>query len=309
MNVVSDGPRNVAVDICVCTFQRASLADTLSSFLGLALRPEWSVRVIVADNDVLPTAQPIVEHASCQAPFPILYVHAPARNISVARNACLDAAKARFLAFVDDDELATPHWLEALIERQAQTSADVVLGPVHSRYPPGCARWLLREDFHSTKPVWVSGEINTGYAGNVLIVREAPAVRGLRFDTKLGRTGGEDTMFFGEVHRAGGRIEYAPEAVLIEDVVVPRLNFSWLMRRHFRTGQTHGLVLLARPGKGSVPRLRNLALAAAKVTYCGMAAAGSLALGGRARFWCLRGIMHAGVVARLLGIAGFFQHG
>jgi hypothetical protein len=36
-----------------------------------------------------------------------LYVHAPARNISIARNACLDAADAPLIAFIDDDETAT----------------------------------------------------------------------------------------------------------------------------------------------------------------------------------------------------------
>ena len=123
VNVDTPGPQNVAADICVCTFRRVSLADTLSSLFGLALRPDWLVRVIVADNDALPSAQPIVEQAACKAPFPVLYVHAPMRNISVARNACLDAATARFVAFIDDDELATPLWLAALIDRQAQASA------------------------------------------------------------------------------------------------------------------------------------------------------------------------------------------
>lgn len=303
------GPQNVAADICVCTFQRASLADTLSSLFGLALRPDWLVRVIVADNDALPSAQPIVEQAACKAPFPVLYVHAPMRNISVARNACLDAATARFVAFIDDDELATPLWLAALIDRQAQASADVVLGPVRSHYPGKCAGWLRRGDFHSIKPVWVDGEIITGYTSNVLIVRDAAALRGLRFDPKLGRSGGEDTMFFTAVHRAGGRIDYAPEAVVTEDVATERLNFRWLAQRYFRSGQTHGLILLGAKRRGRISRLGSVALAGGKATLCGIVAAACLVTGGRVRFWCLRGIMHAGVVSRLLGVSELIQYG
>ena len=304
-----NGEPALSVDVCVCTYRRASLAGTLASLAALAVRPEWKVRVIVADNDETPTAQEVVENVRRLVPFPIVYVHAPARNISIARNACLDAATAMFVAFIDDDERASPEWLSALIKKQEQSGAEVVLGPVRSHYPDACAAWLKRGDFHSIKPVWVRGEIITGYTSNVLLVRETSALRGLRFDPKLGRSGGEDTLFFSAVHRAGGRIDYAPDAVVTEDVVSERLNFFWLMRRSFRSGQTHGLLLLVEQEVGWLPRLGNLALAVAKAAFCLVCALGNLLRCDRACYWILRGTMHAGVVARLFGVAELTQYG
>ena len=53
------------VDICVCTFQRASVTETLASLMTLDVPAGTAVRVIVVDNDVAPSAQARV------APIPI----------------------------------------------------------------------------------------------------------------------------------------------------------------------------------------------------------------------------------------------
>jgi glycosyltransferase involved in cell wall biosynthesis len=39
------------------------------------------------------------------------------------------------IAFLDDDEEASPGWLAALIETQRRYDADVVFGPVRARAP------------------------------------------------------------------------------------------------------------------------------------------------------------------------------
>jgi succinoglycan biosynthesis protein ExoM len=299
----------VTIDICVCTYRRSHLVNTLTSLSRLTVRPNWRVRIIVADNDETPNARKLVESTKCPAPFPIFHVHAPARNISVARNACLDAATAHFVGFIDDDELATPAWLEALIERQERSKADVVLGPVEPRYPAQGADWLRRENFHAIRPVWVKGEILTGYTSNVLLVRDAASLKGLRFDPKLGRSGGEDTVFFAAIHKAGGHIDYAPDAIVNEDITQERLKFFWLIKRAFRSGQTHGLLLLADQGQPLMTRLRNLLLASGKAVFCSLIALCVLPIGGRARYWFLRGTLHAGAVAYMLGRPGLIQYG
>jgi succinoglycan biosynthesis protein ExoM len=64
-----------------------------------------------------------------------------ARNISVARNACLDAATAPLVAFIDDDEVASPEWLVALVGTWESSNADVVLGPVQALYGARLCGW------------------------------------------------------------------------------------------------------------------------------------------------------------------------
>ena len=299
----------LAIDICLCTFKRPQVANTLISLAAIEREADWHLRVIVADNDETPSAREIVASTANQTGLDITYLHAPARNISIARNACLDAATAPLVAFIDDDELVTPGWLKALISTQQNTQADVVLGPVRAIYTPDMPVWMIRGDFHSTMPVWVKSEIVTGYTCNVLLNREALPLRGLRFRTELGRSGGEDTAFFANFHKNGGHIAFASDAVVTEVVTTARASLLWLLRRRFRSGQTHGMLLLEGTAPNTAFLAKNIALALTKACFCYALALPNILRGDRMRFWLLRGTVHLGVISRLLGNHELQQYG
>ena len=72
----------------------------------------------MADNDAVPSARDRVGAIAAAHPLPITYLHAPEANISVARNALLDHARAtgaRLLVYLDDDETVEPAWLSRLV--------------------------------------------------------------------------------------------------------------------------------------------------------------------------------------------------
>jgi succinoglycan biosynthesis protein ExoM len=308
MTDLPDMPKPVSIDICLCTFQRLHLLDTLTSLNQLVIEPEWLIRIIVADNDDTRSAEPVIKTFQASCRFPILYIHAPARNISVARNACLDEARADFIAFIDDDEIATAAWLTSLMSIRFATQSDIVLGPVQAIYPPQSPSWMRAGDFHSTKPVFVGGSIRTGYTCNVLLRRAVCEEPRLRFRVELGRTGGEDTIFFSALSEAGLTISFSEAAVVLENISENRLNLKWLMLRSFRSGQTHGRLLLMRskklPGKVSA-----LVIAFLKLTYCYLICLLCLANSVAWRRWFLRGTLHLGVLARLAGQKELTQYG
>lgn len=287
----------ITVDVCVCTYRRRYLEETLRSIGALALPSGLEMRVIVADNDIWPSARKLVEAVAPELPCEVSYIHCPASNISLARNACLDAADGDLLAFVDDDSTVSPEWLAALLESRISTGADAVLGPVISVYAPSAPDWMKRGDFHSTKPVWVNGEIRTGYSGNVLLDRASPHVRGRRFNLELGRSGGEDTEYFSQLHQSGGRIAYASGAIAHEPVTESRQQFSWLAKRRFRSGQTHGRLVAT--GHAVLPQA---CLAAGKSVLSFAAALAMAPFAHLRNRQMLRGVMHAGVVSGLFGV-------
>ncbi len=301
--------RKIAVSVCICTFRRTHIADTLRSILRLNLDPQWDIKIIVADNDETDSARRLVESVAKEANLPIQYVHAPARNISIARNACLDATTTPLIAFIDDDELVARDWLKALLEKLESSNADVVLGPVKAIYAPECSNWLRAGDFHSTNPVWVCEEIITGYSCNVLIKRISPALQEIRFREDLGKTGGEDTVYFSQVHKAGGTIVFAAEAIVTEMVTADRAKFSWLLKRRFRSGQTHALLLIENSDNNAKTRVKNIIKALAKLSFCFVAALVNFTRPIKMRLWLLRGALHAGVIARLLGKQEIIQYG
>lgn len=294
------------IDIAVCTYRRAQLADALRS-LGALMVPEGvELRLIVADNDFAPSAEGIVRETAARLPFPVSYVHCPASNISLARNACLDHAQGEWLAFIDDDCAASPQWLAALIETARNTRADAVLGPVEAIYDDAAPKWMRRGDFHSTNPVFVRGELLTGYTCNVLMHVAAPSLQGRRFNLALGRTGGEDTEYFAGMVRDGGRLAFASNALASEPVPTDRARFGWLAKRRFRTGQTHARLLMQANGRVSA---RSVAPAAAKVAFCAGGAVLTLFSPVLRNRYALRGIMHAGVVSSLFGLREIALYG
>jgi succinoglycan biosynthesis protein ExoM len=296
---VNAGATPVFVDVCVCTFRRPYVAATLVSIAAQVLPPHVRMRVIVADNDEQPSARELVERTARERGLDLEYVHAPARNISVARNACLDHARGGWLAFIDDDETASLGWLAALLARAEESGADVVFGPVNAVYPDGAPAWARAGGFHNTSVVVSGGRIRTGYTGNVLMRRAKLSPSRHRFNLACGKTGGEDTVFFGQLDDAGLRLAYAPEAVIEEPVPAERVSLRWLARRAFRSGQSHAMMLASR---GRWPGVLRGALALVKLGVCALGTLAALWSPVRWRKWLLRGAVHAGVAARSLGL-------
>ena len=295
----------------ICTFRRPALAETLASVAAQRPPPGWRLEILVADNDDVPSARDLVEAFATGSDFPVAHVHAPARNISVARNAILAGARARGadrLAFIDDDETASEGWLRALVDAMDASGADAVMGPVIAKYQPAAPNWMRALRPHDTLPETdTGGRPIAGHTCNALVDLASPALADRWFDPLRGRSGGEDTAFFAAVRRAGGRMALAPEAIVREAVPQERAHLRWLATRRYRMGQTHGSLL---PIVGlRHGRAARAMVAAAKVAWCAGAAVAT-APGAAARNRAvLRGALHLGTLSALLGARAVVPYG
>ncbi|XUU60709.1 glycosyltransferase [Erythrobacter sp. HA6-11] len=221
----------------MCTFRRPSAFETLDSFKHLEGLEDFDVSVLVADNDETDKARIAFEKYAQEFPLPLRYVHAPAKNISIARNAALENAQSRWLAFIDDDEIATENWIQHLMAEREGHAA--VIGKAQAVYGSELPLWAAKCDFHSSK---IAADLANAYTGNALLDLDFVRENDLGFAIELGRTGGEDTLFFQQLSKAGGAMAYSPNAVVYEPVPPARATMKWVLRRQFRSGQTHGMV-------------------------------------------------------------------
>lgn len=296
------------IDICICTFQRPQLTETLTSLAKLTVPAACTIRIVVIDNDDTPSAQLIVTQA--KLPFDLDYIHAPRRNISIARNSALDAARGDFLAFLDDDEIVSTDWLVQIFDEMTRSNADVVFGTVVSVYPEQTESWLVKGDYHSTKPpILGKAVLKTGCSANVLLRRGGAAFENLRFDLALGRSGGEDTVFFRQVFEAGGKMTFAEKARVFEKVDSKRLSLAWLLRRKLRSGQSYAWAEVLTASVPWKTRIGLMVKAGAKAIYCG--AMGMLNAFHKAQrnSWLIRGALHVGVVTKCIGIRERVHYG
>lgn len=274
------------VTIAMCTFRRPSAFAALESFRALRAIEADRVAVLVIDNDESDVLRASFEAFAQTYPFSLQYVHAPARNISLARNAALDQAKTRWLAFIDDDEAADPDWLAHLLS--CRETAQAVIGRCEAVYGPELPRWVQRCDFHSNR---ITGSVTNAYTSNALLDLEFVRRHGLRFRPDLGRTGGEDTLFFRELVIAGGNIAYCPQALVLEEVPATRANMRWVQKRMYRAGQTHGLVC-REFDRSAYATL--LITAGAKAAFSALMALATVPGSDRSRRWFARAHLHLG---------------
>ncbi|WP_298434756.1 glycosyltransferase [uncultured Jannaschia sp.] len=293
------------VTVGICTFRRSSLLATLDTIERQVVPPGISLRIVVSDNDTQPSAKDALAEFAARSRHEVVYLHAPAGNISVARNAILDEGVRRGstrLAFIDDDELAPPDWLQSLLERMAEDGADAVVGPVRAIYEAEAPAWMRALGIHDTIPeLDPRGRPIAGHSCNVLLNTDAAAFQGLRFDLGRGVSGGEDTAFFEAARRRGARMAVAPDAWLTEPVPPDRARLRWLLKRRYRMGQTHGSLLSEGATVGDAAL--NLARAAAKVGWCAVATLVTAPVARRRNANLLRGALHVGTMSALLGVA------
>ncbi len=237
------------VVVAICTYGRPTLlpgavaAIDLQDIRGLR---DAKIEICIVDNNpggegVTPAARRVQSSR-----FDMIYVHEPRKGLAFARNAAIEAARARaatHLAFIDDDERPDPAWLSRQMAALEPARDDLVAAvgpvlPVFESHPP---RWIPSEAFAALAPT-AGGLAEAGYSGNCIIDLAVLERAGLAFDSRLNATGGEDTAFFGTLLRRGYKIAWAGDALVRELVPDHRMAVRWLFQRWYRTGAVEAAI-------------------------------------------------------------------
>ncbi len=235
-----DTCREPVVSVCICTFRRPHVAQTIQSVLSQRVPRDLTFEIVVCDDDPDEGARGIVQELSSLAPCVLRYVVSGSRNVAIARNTCLAAAHGKWVAFIDDDEIADLHWLESLVRAQRLHGADVVKGFVRGVYPQSTPGWLKAADPFTRDYGPTGSRMNVCASGNVLFRRALVTLAGMSFDPDLGQSGGEDSDFFRRAFRLGAKIISCREAIVNEIVPPYRVRLDYLNDKSCRIGETAG---------------------------------------------------------------------
>jgi succinoglycan biosynthesis protein ExoM len=164
-----------------------------------------------------------------------VFYHVPTRGIALARNIVLSKAMAgRWVAFIDDDEVADPAWLAGLMAPHYR-SIPVLMGLQRFVYPEPRPFWALPE-----RPLrkLENEALKSAYTNNVRF-STALIHAGLRFDEDLGFMGGEDNEFFATARRRGFEIRQTLNAVTYETAHPERLTYRGQVYRSYWTAASN----------------------------------------------------------------------
>jgi GT2 family glycosyltransferase/glycosyltransferase involved in cell wall biosynthesis len=204
-----------SVSVCIAHYNRPHLLRQALDSIVAQLEPP--LEVIVVDDGSPAPVQPELEAIARDYDFPgrgWRLIRQENRFLGAARNRAVAEAKGDYLLFMDDDNVARPHEIAALIRVARQTGADVLtcLGDTfESGHAPGIHvasdwRWLASGPNQPMSLLY-----NTFGDANALIRRAAfLEVGGYTEDYGVGH---EDWELYARLMLKGYKLEYIPEAL------------------------------------------------------------------------------------------------
>jgi glycosyltransferase involved in cell wall biosynthesis len=301
------------IAVCICTFRRPEgLRATLNGLQRLEYRLEDrpDLHVVVVDNEGSEATRVVVEDFAA-AGMSVSYVVEGRRGISHARNACLDNVPetARYVAFLDDDWVPRPDWLDELLAVAEAGGATATTGPCFPVYDAGVPEWIRGGRFFASpraKRPRNHGAVGFGVMGNILFDAAFLRQSRVRFNERFGRIGGEDRRFFLDLFGKGAAFVWAEHAIVDHFVETKRLSWGYILRREFSVGYAAAILERSEtPGSGRLfgYALRTVAKLALKIFLLAPAA-----LLGAVRHDAFRRVKPvldiANLSGRLYGLAG-----
>lgn len=246
------------IAVCIATYKRPELLEELlESIVGLdPIVAGWTVTgVIVVDNDRDGSAESTARSFSSSLVWPLVYAIEPEPGISQARNRAIELTDADFVAFVDDDEIATPSWLNGLIHTQTTTGAPVVVGRVRNRFVGDQPDWFDEARLYVRTRLPEGAPMSGASSSNLLVDLSVREQVGDLFDPRFGLLGGSDRHLGLRLQRANLEIVHSACSVVEETMTPDRYSMKVLLRRWTRLGSTYVLTDLAVPnGTNSLER-------------------------------------------------------
>ena len=232
---------SVSVVICAYTLDRwDDLRDAIGS-LDEQTRPADEVILVIDHNPHL--------KGRAESRFPHVRVieNTGPRGVAGGRNSGVAVATGEVVAFLDDDAVADPGWLAALLEPYRDPTVAAVGGASFGAWDKGHPRWLAPE-FD-----WIVGCNHPGLPRTTADVRNVwgcnMSLRRWVFDTvgnfhtALGRVGtvglgAEETDLFIRLHQRmpDARVLYEPAAIVVQRIPEARGTVRYFVNRCWGEG-------------------------------------------------------------------------
>jgi len=136
-----------AISAVVCTHNRAAYLERALASLAAQSLARDAYEILVVDNASTDDTPAVVAAARARIPN-LVALHEPTPGLGHARNAGLRAARGAYVAYVDDDAVASPAWLARIL------AAFATVQPA-----PGCVGGRVDAIWEAPRPGWLADEL------------------------------------------------------------------------------------------------------------------------------------------------------
>lgn len=161
-DTISAEPPNLSselysVDIIVCVHN--ALEDVKNCLTSIINHTHVEYHVIVVDDGSETETEEFLKAWVAQTPRTTLLRNSTARGYTKAANQGLRASGGDYAILLNSDTIATPHWIEKMVECAKSDDKIGVVGPLSN-----CASWQSVPELFDLKGDWMINQIPEGYS-------------------------------------------------------------------------------------------------------------------------------------------------
>lgn len=245
------------ISAIICTYNRAGyLRQALQSLAAQTLAKE-QFEVIVVDNGSTDDTKRVVQEEFVELPN-LRYLSEPILGVNRARNTGWRNANSPYVAYLDDDIIVYPNWLETILDVFATVKPE-----------PACVGGKVEPIWPASKPTWLSDTIApflaivdicdtpTMLTENQMLVSANIAFPRYILETVcdfhvyLGRKGNrlrsmDENLLQEHLSKQGLSRYYHPNIAVRHHVHVSRLSKRWFTQRMYWEGVSEAIAQLHR---------------------------------------------------------------
>ncbi|MDJ0510476.1 MAG: glycosyltransferase [Crocosphaera sp.] len=244
----------ITISAVICTFNRAKyLRKAINSLVNQTLESD-KYEILVVDNCSTDETKTIVTEDFSHISN-LSYLYEPIQGLSQARNTGWKQAKGDYIAYLDDDAIAVPQWLEIILRtfETVEPQPGAVGGKIEPIWETSRPPWLSdrltlgltvldwsKEPHFLQKKQWLAGA-NIAYPKHILDKFHG-------FNTSLGRKktnllSCEEALLNNKLKSEGYQLYYHPDAMVSHHIPASRLTKDWHIKRQFWNGISGSVAL------------------------------------------------------------------
>lgn len=243
------------ISVAICTLNRADyLRKALKSLTEQTLETD-AFEILVIDNNSTDQTKEVATEEFAHIPN-LKYIFEPILGLSQARNTGLKHAESQYIAYLDDDAIASPSWLEKILHAFNTVEPQ-----------PGCIGGEVAPIWEAPRPDWLSDgllpfltivnwskepcvlDANKYIAGANMSFPTALLKKIGGFSSELGRKGkqllsNEEILIRDQLKNKGYTLFYQPDISVKHHVPTRRLAQEWFLSRMYWQGLSDASLLI-----------------------------------------------------------------
>jgi glycosyltransferase involved in cell wall biosynthesis len=239
----------ISFSVVICSYNRKELLRLALDSLRSQFQPNLNTEIIVVDNNSTDGSLEFLnEYQDEYSNIPIRIIEEKKQGLSYARNRAYKEANFPYIAYMDDDAIATENWLQKVKQVIREQDPDVFGGPIYPYYLTEKPKWFKDEyeiRQHSSKTGWLNKE--EFVSGSNMIIKKSWLEELDGFDTNFGMKGeniayGEETDFIKRAREKGANTYYDLDLIMKHHVPAYKMTIPFFFEQQIKQAKyTHSI--------------------------------------------------------------------